>query len=157
LFDEDFKKLFKIKVDFDVEMDRNEDNVKQVCAFISHYCREEGLLHCDRTALAALIDYSSELAEDQKKLSTRFSDLITVLVEADAWARLDKSEYITEKHVKKAIYEKRYRENKYEEKLKEMFARDQIIVETEGEKVGQINGLAILNIGDLLFTENLVE
>ncbi len=151
LFDEDFKKLFKIKVDFDVEMDRNEDNVKQVCAFISHYCREEGLLHCDRTALAALIDYSSELAEDQKKLSTRFSDLITVLVEADAWARLDKSEYITEKHVKKAIYEKRYRENKYEEKLKEMFARDQIIVETEGEKVGQINGLAILNIGDYFF------
>lgn len=151
LFDEDFKKLFKIKVDFDVEMERNENNIKEVCRFISSYCREEGLLHCDKTALAALIDYSSELAEDQRKLSTRFSDIITVLIEADAWARMDGSNYIEDKHVKKAIEEKIYRENRYEEKLKEMFARDQIIIEAEGEKVGQINGLAILNVGDYSF------
>lgn len=151
IFDEDFKKLFKIKVDFDVEMERNEENIKEVCAFISSYCREEGLLHCDKTALAALIDYSSELAEDQKKLSTRFSDIVTILAEANAWARMEGSSYISGKHIKRAIEEKIYRENKYEEKLKEMFARDQIIIETEGEKVGQINGLAILSVGDYSF------
>ncbi len=151
IFDDDFKKLFKIKVDFDVEMDRNEENIKEICSFISSYCRKEGLLHCDKSAVAALIDYSSELAEDQKKLSTRFSDLITILVEANVWAVMDGSEYITAEHVKKAIKEKIYRENRYEEKLKEMFARGQIIIETEGKKVGQINGLAILNVGDYSF------
>ncbi len=151
IFDDDFKKLFKIKVDFDVEMDRNEEGIKELCSFISSYCREEGLLHCDRSAVAALIDYSSELAEDQKKLSTKFSDLITILVEANAWAVMDGSEYITAEHVKKAIREKIYRENRYEEKLKEMFARGQIIIETEGKKVGQINGLAILSVGDYSF------
>lgn len=150
-FDEDFKKLFKIKVDFDVEMERTPENIREVCSFISSYCREEGLLHCDKSALSALIDYSSELAEDQMKLSTRFSDLLTVLIEADAWARIENSPYISEKHVKRAINEKRYRENRYEEKLKELFARDQIIVETDGERVGQINGLAILNVGDYYF------
>ncbi|MDK2871710.1 MAG: hypothetical protein PWQ16_1062 [bacterium] len=151
IFDEDFKKLFKIKVDFDIDMERNEENVRDVCAFISSYCREEGLLHCDKTALAALIDYSSELAEDQKKLTTRFSEIIPILVEADAWARMDGSRYITATHVKRAIEEKNYRENKYEERLKEMFARDQIIVETDGKRVGQINGLAIINLGDYTF------
>ncbi|MBC7238723.1 MAG: AAA family ATPase, partial [Chloroflexi bacterium] len=86
-----------------------------------------------------------------RKLTTRFSEIIPILVEADAWARMDGSRYITATHVRRAIEEKNYRENKYEERLKEMFARDQIIVETDGKKVGQINGLAIINLGDYTF------
>lgn len=150
-YDEDFRKLFKIKVDFDVEMDRSPENLKRYAAFICHICRNEGLIHFDPTGVARVVDYSSRLAEDKKKLSTRFNEIVEVFYEASAWASIDGSSSVTGEYVDKAIEEKVYRSNRVEEKLFSMIERGEILVQTEGTAVGQINGLSVLDVGDYIF------
>ncbi|MDI3481963.1 MAG: hypothetical protein PWQ97_1618, partial [Tepidanaerobacteraceae bacterium] len=122
-YDEDFRKLFKIKVDFDVEMDRTPENLKRYAAFICHICQNEGLIHFDPTGVARVVDYSSRLAEDKKKLSTRFNEIVEVLYEAAAWAAIDGKSSVTGEYVDKAIEEKIYRSNRVEEKLFSMIER----------------------------------
>ena len=85
-YDEDFRKLFKIKADFDIEMDRNEKNVYRMAQFISTHCKKEGLRHLDPSAVAKVVEYSSRLSQDQKKLCTCFNEIVEILYEADAWA-----------------------------------------------------------------------
>ncbi|NLM58846.1 MAG: AAA family ATPase [Clostridium sp.] len=150
-FDEDFKKLFKIKVDFDAEMERNEENVGKLAQFISSFCRRENALHFDNTGVAKVVEYSSRLVEDQSKLSTRFNDIVEILCESSAWAKIEGSDVVRASHVKKAINEKIYRSNKYDKKLLELINDGTIIIDTEGEAVGEINGLSILDMGDYCF------
>ncbi|RKL63760.1 ATP-binding protein [Thermoanaerobacteraceae bacterium SP2] len=150
-YDEDFRKLFKIKVDFDVEMDRTPENLKRYAAFICHICQNEGLIHFDPTGVARVVDYSSRLAEDKKKLSTRFNEIVEVLYEASAWAAIDGSASVTRDYVDKAIEQKVYRSNRIEEKLFSMIERGEILVDTRGAAVGQINGLSVLDVGDYIF------
>ncbi|AYO31976.1 ATP-binding protein [Biomaibacter acetigenes] len=150
-YDEDFRKLFKIKVDFDVEMDRTPENLKRYAAFICHICQNEGLIHFDPTGVARVVDYSSRLAEDKKKLSTRFNEIVEVLYEASAWAAIDGSASVTRDYVDKAIEQKVYRSNRVEEKLFSMIERGEILVDTRGAAVGQINGLSVLDVGDYIF------
>ncbi|SHM15158.1 lon-related putative ATP-dependent protease [Caldanaerovirga acetigignens] len=150
-FDDDFRKLFKIKVDFDVEMERNEENMKNYASFICNICREENLLPFEPSAVAKVIDYSSRLAGDRKKLSTRFNEIAEIIYEAGAWAAMEGAEKVSAKHVEKAIEEKVYRSNMIEEKLLSMIERGEIIVDTEGKKVGQVNGLSVIDIGDHVF------
>jgi lon-related putative ATP-dependent protease len=150
-YDEDFRKLFKIKVDFDVEMDRTPDNLRNYAAFICHICRSQGLIHFEPSGVARVIEYSSRLAEDKKKLSTRFNDIVEVLYEASAWAAIEGASSVTGEHVEKAISEKVYRSNRIEEKLFSMIERGEILVDTEGKAVGQVNGLSVLDIGDYVF------
>ena len=97
------------------------------------------------------MEYSSRLTGTQTKLTTRFNEVVELLCEADVWATLDNSQVVTTGHIKKAIEEKRYRANKYEERLQEMFAEGQLLIDTEGEKVGQVNGLAVLSVGEYMF------
>jgi lon-related putative ATP-dependent protease len=150
-FDEDFRKLFKIRVDFDVEMERNAQNELKLAQFISFHCRQQNLRHFDRGAVATVIEYSSRLAEDQEKLSTRFNELVEILYEADAWAALEGSKYVGARHVQKAVEEKHYRSNRVEEKIQEMFARGELLVDTDGRVVGQVNGLSVVDLGDYVF------
>ncbi|MFZ5985728.1 MAG: Lon protease family protein [Bacillota bacterium] len=150
-YDEDFKKLFKIKVDFDAEMDRNKENTKKLAQFISSFCRRENTPHFDRTGVARVVEYSSRLVEDQNKLSTRFNDIVEILCESCAWAEIEGSKLVEAKHVKKAVEEKIYRSNKYDKKLLELLEDGTIIIDTDGEVVGQINGLTILDMGDYSF------
>ncbi|TYP52493.1 Lon protease family protein [Thermosediminibacter litoriperuensis] len=150
-YDEDFRKLFKVKVDFDIEMERNPVNMKHYASFISHICREENLLPFESSAVARVIDYSSRLAEDRKKLSTRFNEIAEIIYEAGAWAAMEGAESVEAKHVDKAVEEKVYRSNMIEEKLFSMIRRGEIIISTEGQAVGQVNGLSVIDIGDYVF------
>lgn len=150
-YDEDFKKLFKIKVDFDAEMERTKENTKKLAQFISSFCRREKTPHFDRTGVAKVVEYSSRLVEDQNKLSTRFNDIVEILCESSAWAQIEGSKLVKAEHVKKAIQEKINRSNKYDKKLLELLKDGTIIIDTEGESVGQINGLTILDMGDYSF------
>jgi lon-related putative ATP-dependent protease len=150
-YDEDFKKLFKIKVDFDEEMTKNRENIKKLAQFISSFCRRENTSHFDRTGVAKVVEYSSRLVEDQAKLSTRFNDIVEILSESAAWAQIEGSELVTSEHVKKAIIEKINRSNKYDKKLLELLEDGTIMIDTAGEVVGQINGLTILDMGDYSF------
>lgn len=150
-YDEDFKKLFKVRVDFDVEMERTKENLKNYAAFICHICKNDGLLHFDKEAVAKVIDYSSRLAEDRTKLSTRFNDIVELLYEASTWAEIEGSDIVKKEHVIKAVEEKAYRSNRVEEKLLKMIEKGEIIVEVTGQKAGQVNGLSVLDVGDYTF------
>lgn len=150
-YDEDFSKLFKIKVDFDDEMERDQDNTMKLAQFISSFCRRENMPHFDRSGVAKVVEYSSRLIESQNKLSTRFNDIADILCESCAWAEIDDKKLVTAEHVKKAIEEKNQRSNKYDKKLLEMLEEGTIMIDTQGEVVGQINGLSILDMGDYVF------
>ncbi len=150
-YDEDFRKLFKIKVDFETEMAREDENILKMAAFISRHCRDRGLKDFHRGAVAAIIDYSARLAENQAKLSTRFNDIVELLAEANAWAALEQATVVEERHITKALSEKRYRADKYEQKIHELFADGTYLMDVHGVAVGQINGLSVLDMGDYSF------
>lgn len=150
-YDEDFRKLFRIYADFDVEMKNDANNVEKLARFISSAVEKDKLKHFDQSAIARVVEHSTRIAGKKDKLTTRFSDIVEILCEADAWATLDNSSLVSSKHVKKAIEEKKYRCNKYEEKLHEMFADGVYLMDTDGEKVGQVNGLAVLAVGEYAF------
>ena len=150
-YDEDFRKLFKIMVDFDVEMQRTDDYIYKLARFISDHCEKQKLRHFSKEAVAHIVEYSSRLADSQNKLSTRFNELVEIIYEADTWAGLDHADLVTDEHVNKAIQEKTYRSNKYEKKLLELMKEGQLLVELDNEVVGQVNGLAVLDTGNYTF------
>ena len=150
-YDEDFRKLFKIKADFDVEMERDRINMTKMASFISTHCQKEKLKHFDRRAVSCIVDYGSRIAERREKLSTRFNEIVELVYEADAWAELAGDKLVTEDHVKKAVEERVFRSNKYEKKLLELIEKEQILIDVEGKKSGQINGLAVIDMGDYSF------
>lgn len=149
--DEDFKKIFKIKADFDSVMDRKDQTLLQYASFIRKICRDETLLPFDRTAVAAVIEYGVRLAGRQKKLSTEFHRITDILREASYWAKKDKSERVTEKHVDQAIAEKIHRKKMIEDKIQEMIDEGMIMIDSDGAKVGQVNGLSVYDMGEYAF------
>ena len=150
-YDEDFRKLFKVHADFDVQMANTPANIQSLAAFVSSTVKRENLKHFDRAAVAKVVEQCTRWTENQNKLTTRFNEVVELLCEADVWATVDNSDVITEKHIKQAIEEKRYRANKYEERLQELFAEGVLLLDTEEEKVGQVNGLAVLSVGEYMF------
>jgi len=150
-YDEEFKKLFKIKVDFDEEMDRSKENIMKLAKFISSFCRNEKTMHFHKSGVAKIVDYSSTLVENQTKLSTRFNDIVEILCEATTWAQIDGSDLVMAEHVTKAIKEKKKRCDKYDKKLLAMLKEGTIMIDTDSEVVGQINGLSVIDMGDYVF------
>jgi len=150
-YDDDFRKLFKVMADFDVVMDKNKENIYRMAEFIANSVEENGIRHFDKAAVARVVDYSTRLADNQLKLSTQFNHIIEVLFEADFWAKEEKLEVVNESHIKKAIEEKVYRSNKYEERLNEMFIDGTLLMDIKGYEVGQINGLAVMGTGEYSF------
>lgn len=150
-YEEDFRKLFKVKVDFDEEMDRSEENILKLASFISGFCRNEKTLHFDKTGVAKIVEYASWLVEDKTKLSTRFNDIVEVLCESCMWAEDDGARVVKAKHVKRAISEKSARCDRLDKKMLEMLNDGTIMVDTDGEQVGQINGLTVMDMGDYAF------
>jgi len=150
-FDEEFQELFKVKADFDNRMDRTPENMKHYAAFIAHTQKSENLLPVDRTGVAKIIEYGSRFAEHQEKLTTKFSDITDLIRESHYWAIKEENSIIKAYHVQKAMEEKILRTNRIEERLREMILEDTLIINTSGEKVGQVNGLAVLDLGDYSF------
>ncbi|MCM8762603.1 MAG: AAA family ATPase [Candidatus Omnitrophica bacterium] len=150
-YDEEFKKLFKVKADFSTIMDRNKEGIANYVAFISKICKEEQLLPFDRESAAEIIKYGARLAEDQNKLITRFSEIADIIREANFWAMSENSNVVKAAHVKKALEEKIFRSNLIEKRIEELIKEGTIMVDTEGGVVGQINGLSVLTLGDYSF------
>jgi len=149
--DEDFQKLFKVMADFAVQMDRTPENERQYALFIKSRCEEEGLKHFDRTAVAKVVEYSSRLVEDQEKLSTRFGTICDLIREANYWATRNGHQYVTAEDVRQAIEERVYRSNRVEERIRELIEDGTILIDTEGEVVGQVNGISLVTLGDYTF------
>lgn len=149
--DEEFDKFFKIRADFDSEMPRTNENILKIAQFIKSFVEHEHTLDFDVSAVCAIIEYSSRSTARQDKLSTRFNYLSEILGEAHTWAKLENASVITAEHIRKTIYEKEQRLKLYEEKLNEMLDENVVMIDTEGSEIGQINGLAVLDMGNYAF------
>ncbi len=149
--DLEFKELFKVKADFDSRMGKTEANLKDYASVICRMCIRENLKHLKNDALAKIIEHSSRLAGDQEKLSTLFADIADIIREADFWAGEEGVSLIEAKHIEKAIEQRVYRSNLIQQRINEMIDKGIIIIDTEGEIVGQVNGLSVLDLGDFAF------
>ncbi len=150
-YDEDFRKLFKVMADFDIEMKKDDENLMKMARFIATHCKKEDLNHFDKGAVCKVLEYSSRLAENRNKLSSQFNQIVEVIYEADYWSKKDKSEVVKDKHVIKALEKKMFRNNTYEEKILEMFEDEDYLLDVTGEKIGEINGLAVIGTGEYSF------
>lgn len=150
-YDEQFEKLFKVRADFAVEMGWNAENELRVAQFIRNRVEEEGLLHFDIEAVGRVIEYAGRLVEDQRKLTTRFAHVNDIVREASFWAGRAGRRQVTAEDVAKAIGERIYRSNQFEERLREAITDGTIMIDVTGAVVGQVNGLAVLELGDYAF------
>ena len=149
-YEEDFRNLFKIMADFDVEISNNKENIYKTVQFIANKCNEFNLKHFDKSAVERIIEYSCRISDDKEKLSARLNKILDIVYEADAISDINK-QYVTKSDVEKAIKQKIYRNNKYEEKLNDMFRDGTLLIDLDGKKVGQINGLAVMGTGEYSF------
>lgn len=149
--DEEFQKLFKIKVDFDVDMERSRKHVREYGHLISSVCESENLRHFTPGAVARVVDYGSRMADDQNKLTTLFNRLVEIIYEANNWAQRNRSNLVEARHVEKAIEEKKYRSSMLEERSLEFIKRNILLINVDEWKAGEINGLAVFEIGDHVF------
>lgn len=149
--DDDFRKLFKIKADFDIDVARTPETMTGYAAAVAAIGHRHGLRPFDRAAVARVLEHSARLAERQDRLSTRFNEVVEIVFEADAWATRAGRDVVTASDVDTAIQEKVYRSNRVEEKLRELVAEGQLLVDVAGAKPGQVNGLSVLQLGDYTF------
>lgn len=149
--DADFKKLFKVKADFDDTYDRNKENVKKLVQFIAYVCKKHSLLPLDKTGVKEIIEYSSKCAGNQNKLTAIMQDISDLIIESNFVATSSRKKIITDYEVQKALEAKTKRFSKYNDALNKMIKQGDIIISTSGKKVGQINGLTIAVSGDCSF------
>ena len=149
--DSDFRKLFKIKVEFEETAEANDKNLNKLAQIIHGFCEHQELPQLDKSAMARLVEYSSKLAGSHSKVSTRFDDLMQVVGEAATWAKLSKSKIVTEKYILKALEERVERVKKYDERYLEMIKENTLLIDTSGYKVGQLNGLTVMSVGNYTF------
>ncbi len=142
-YERDFKKIFKVKADFDYEMPNTDLAVKQYTALIRKLISDEGMKHFDKRAIAGIVEYGARLVESKKKLTTQFSEIADIVREANYWCEQNSNKYVTDEHVNKAIEETYNRHALYEDKLQEMIDNEVILIDVSGERIGQINGLAV--------------
>lgn len=149
--DDDFRKLFKIKVEFEEDAPKTTENIERLSKFVRSFCSQENLLDLDKEAMARLVEITSKLAGDKEKLSTQFSEIGEIVGEASVWATKDKQKVITKEYIQKALDERVERIKKYDTRYLQMIKEDSLLIDTEGFVIGQVNGLTVIKIGDYSF------
>ena len=150
-FDDEFRELFKVKAEFSPELDWTRRHQLNYAAFVSRWVRENDLLHFDRSAVAALIEYGARLRENRDKLSARLMDISDVVSEASFWARRRGRTVAQADDVERAIRKREYRSDLLEERIQELIAEGTLVIGTRGTRVGELNGLAVVSLGDHAF------
>lgn len=151
MYDEDFWEIFKVKADFDSEIEKTTDNMLAYAAFLAGCCEECEARHFDPSGVAKVIEYSARMVADQERLSSRFAQVKEWIEEADYWAKKDSAKYISARHVQKALDEKFFRHNLIDERIRDMINRGTIMIDTQDGVVGQVNGLSVYTLGDVSF------
>ncbi len=149
--DPEFKKLFKIKVEFEETAPRTDLNIMRLARFVHSFSEKEGMLPLNREAMARVVEYTSRLAEDKNKLSTKFNEIGEVIAEASTWAKLSKKKIVTKEFIDKTLSERIDRIKKYDSKYLELIEENALLINTSGYEVGVINGLTVMTIGDYTF------
>ena len=149
--DREFKELFKVKGAFDTSMERNEANIIQYGHFVCTLCHKEKLLHLAPSALSAVVEHASRLADDKGKMSTLFSEVADLIREANYYAKIAGAKLVKRQHINQALEEKVYRSNIIQKKIQEAIGKGLVILDVSGEKAGQVNGLSVMSTGDYAF------
>jgi len=149
--DEDFKKIFKVKADFDIVMDKNTRHINEYASFVKSICDAETLLPFSKEAIAEIVEYSVRVAGRRNKLSTRFNVIADTIRESDYWARQADHKEVKGGDVEKALQCWRKRMNMYEDKIQEMIDNDILMISTKGKAIGQLNGLSVYQLGNYSF------
>ena len=149
--DEDFPTIFKVMADFDEQVDRTPENEFDYATFIATRVIEEELLHLDQPAVGRVIEYGARLAGTQDKLSTRFGQIADLVREATYWSEKQGRAIVTEADVEMAIDHREFLNNRIETRMRENLRQGRQLISTDGQIVGQINGLTVLQIGDYSF------
>ena len=150
-YEEDFSKMFKVKADFDVEVNRDERHEKQYAQFVARLCNDEHLPHFGADAVAEIIRQGHRLAQRHDRLSLRFSLVSDLIREAAYWAKKEGHSFVTQHDVETAVRHKRYRSNLPEEWIQDEIREGTLMVTFDNEVVGQINGLSVHQVGDYAF------
>ncbi len=149
--DEDFQTVFKVMADFDEFMDRTFDNELEYAGFVASLCEEEGLLPFDRTAVARIVEFGSRIADSQKKLTARFGFVADLIREAHYWAMSENRVTVTTEDVLRGVEERIFRSNRISTRIRESMQVGKQLIATEGEVIGQVNGLYVTKIGEHTF------
>ncbi len=149
--DADFKKIFKIKSEFDAETKKDEETIVEYAQFIKKICDEDKLRPFNKDGIASIIEYGTRMAGKQKKISTRFHVLADVIREACYWAKKSDTKQVGREHVQQAIKERFERVSLIEDKIQEMIEDGTIMIDTEGSEIGQVNGLSVYAMGEFSF------
>ena len=151
-YDSKFNKIFKVRADFDYETEWSPETMQQYARFIARVCTEENLRPFSAEAVAAIVEYGEKFIASKKKLSLRFGQIVSIIKEADYWAAQDgEAAVVSEAHIVKAFNEHRFRYNLYEEKMQESYVDETIMIDVDGEVAGQVNALAVYQMGDFFF------
>jgi len=151
-YDEDFRKFFKIRSQFDIEMDRTDETEHLYASFIATYCRKTNPeMGFDGEAVSKIIEYGSRIIEDRSKLTTQFTLIADLVSESVYWAQQENRKLVMAKDVVKTLREKRYRANLIEDKMQEMIFNQMIRIDVSGKVIGQINGLTVMSNGEHTF------
>ena len=149
--DPEFKKLFKIKVEFEETAPRTDSNIMKLARFVHSFSEKEGMLPLDKEAMAKVVDYASRLSDSQDKLSTKFNEIGEIISESSTWAKISKKKIVTKEFIDKTLSERIDRIKKYDSKYLEMIEENTLLISTSGYEVGVINGLTVMTIGDYTF------
>jgi len=150
-YDEDFRKLFKVMADFDGVIDRTPQAESDMARYIAQRCTDEKLLHFEKSGVAEVLRYSSRMVEDKSKLAATLMDINDIVGEASYWAMAGGRKLVTGEDVLRAVQEKEWRSNRVEERIREMIREGTIVIDTEGSVTGQVNGIAVIQLGDYMF------
>jgi lon-related putative ATP-dependent protease len=150
-YDPEFAELFKVKVDFGYHVSRTPENIQAFARVLATSCREEQLRPFDRSGVAKLVEHGSRMVEDQERLSTSFGEILDVAREASFWAERNGHDRVTGADVTAAIQARIFRSNRIEELLQDLIIEGTVLIDTQGAVVGQVNGIAIIPLGDYWF------
>jgi lon-related putative ATP-dependent protease len=149
--DPDFGELFKVAADFETDMARTDEHNQIYARLVGTLAQKDGLAHFDRSAVARVIEHSARLAGDAEKLTTHMQTVADLLREASYWAGEEEAEIVTADHVQQAIEAELYRNGRLRERIQESILRETILIDTKDAAVGQINGLSVLRMGNIMF------
>ncbi|WP_394126079.1 AAA family ATPase [Vibrio hepatarius] len=150
-YDPEFSELFRVTADFEDEMKRDADSELQYAKFISSVVNDNNMLHCDRKAIARIIEHSSRLAGDQNKISLHSANIANLLRESNYVAKQANSNMIRCSHVEEALANQEMRVSRLKDSVMESFINGTTLIHTEGEAIGQVNALSVLSTNEYMF------
>ena len=150
-YDEEFWEIFRVKAEFNFQVDRTPENMEAYACFIAHCCEEDGLRHFDPSGVAKVLEFAARMVAEQEKLSSRFGQIKELLVESDYWTGKGSDSLISAEHVQKALDQKIFRHNLIDEQIQELIHKGTLMIDVDGTVIGQGNGLSLYSLGDITF------